>query len=554
MKNYILLSLLFITVCGYAQNISRQGLNELIDDNNLPGIQIAYTANGKTSLYQAGLNRPNGDKKLTSHDLFRAGSLGKCVFAYAVLRLYDRGLIDLDKSLLNYIDNYNRFDNNDQRYRKITARMVLSHTSGLAEFSEMNEGKVKLLFEPGITFSYSGEGVWFLQKVVEHILNKPFEDIMQQEVFIPLGMNSSTYVQTNQMDSLSLGTISKDMAGMYPNAAFSLLTTAHDYNIFLQALLAGKGFKPATRQLMFTRQSDAQWAGHDSTAADTHIDWGLGIGLQQNEKGDAIWHWGSTDDFYSFFMAYPKKGQSFVFFTRGNRALKVTDQLVDMFMGKQTTWAMKWLHLGYDEPQTMAVLFDELRKHGTAKAPALFDVLKKRGYTFSERDLVNYGMSLTMQKHYAKAIAVLKQATKWYPENPVALGSLAATYEGAGYNKAALADYKLASGIDKENSSFINHIKSLEAGFTPADLKVFEGTFAQNGKPISFTFKATGSKLMLTQSWDGGVLEFFRTGELEFYNDEPGFSLKFTKDANGNIDKAFMNDIPVEWVKVKQGK
>lgn len=60
---------------------------------------------------------------------------------------------------------------------------------------------------------------------------------------------------------------------------------------------------------------------------------------------------------------------------------------------------------------------------------------------------------------------------------------------------------------------------------------------------------AVGNKLVITQSWDGDKLEFFRVDELLFYNNEPGFTLKFTRDAVGKIDKAFVNDIPVGWIR-----
>src|SRR5205085_2345796 len=128
---------------------------------------------------------------------FRAGSLGKCVFSYAVMRLFDRGVLSLDTPLMRYIGSYKRFNPTDARYSMITARMVLSHTSGLAEFQEFDTGEpVRLLFAPGSSFAYSGEGYWFLQKVMEELTGKPLEIIMQNEVFKPLHMVNSTYIQS----------------------------------------------------------------------------------------------------------------------------------------------------------------------------------------------------------------------------------------------------------------------------------------------------------------------------------------------------------------------
>jgi CubicO group peptidase (beta-lactamase class C family) len=554
MKN-IICFLFLLTAFKYpkAQTVNTHTLENIIDDNNLAGLQLAYSANGKTTFYNAGFGRQGQIKKVNSHTIFHAGSLGKAVFAYAVMRLYDRGLINIDTPLLHYIGTYNRFDSTDTRYDKITARMVLSHSSGLAEFSEFGAAKVKLLFEPGTSFSYSGEGIWSLQKVVEGILKKPFEQIMQEEVFKPLQMISSTYVQTKIMDSVMLGSISKDMAWMYPNAAFSLLTNARDYNKFLQALLIGKGLKPATQKLMFAKQTNAQWFNRDTTAADKYIDWGLGLGLQQNEKGTAIWHWGSTEDFYSFFIAYPKTRQSLVFFTRGERGLKPADQIVNLFLGKQTTHAMQWLNLGYEQPETMAQLYASLRQQGFNNRAAIFNSLKAKGYIFSERDINGYGNNLLKQKRYTKAIAILNQEVKWYPQNPNAYSSLAAAYEAAGNKQAGLNNYRQSLSLDTTNVGVKYHIKAMEnAGkLNPSQLSAFEGKFKREDNGMFVQFKVTGNKLILTQSWDGGTLEFFRVGDLEFYNDEPGFTLKFTKDENGNIDKEFINDVQMGWVKEK---
>jgi len=69
------------------------------------------------------------------------------------------------------------------------------------------------------------------------------------------------------------------------------------------------------------------------------------------------------------------------------------------------------------------------------------------------------------------------------------------------------------------------------------------------GNGMSLQITALGNKLVITQSWDGGKLEFFRVEELWFYNNEPGFTLKFTRNASGMIGKAFVNDIPVGWVR-----
>ncbi|WP_143822140.1 serine hydrolase [Mucilaginibacter pedocola] len=546
MKNILCFLFSFLTVASLKAQTEKQ-LQTILEDNGLPGIQLACTVNGKTTAYNLGTAKAGLKKPVTSATIFRAGSLGKTVFAYAVLRLCDRGVLSLDTPLMRYIGSYNRYDPKDPRYSMITARMVLSHTSGLAEFPDFETGEpVRLLFAPGSGYSYSGEGYWFLQKVVEKITAMPFEQLMQQEVFKPLGMQSSTYVQSNNMDAEVLGPVSPDLAPMLPNAAFSLLTNAHDYNVFLQNLLAGKGLKPATQKLMFSRQTKTP------SAADTDktFNWGLGVGLEQGNKQNLIWHWGKTDDFISLFVANPGKGQSLVFFTRG-KALKAADQIVSLFLGRQTALTMRAQHFRYDNPDAMPELFAALRKHGFDDVSKIFNGLARKGKQFSEADLNYYGNVLLKQGKNREALAIFKQQATLFPQSPLAYSRVAAAAENLGGANLALTSYRKALMLDSTNVATINHIKALEKGAptSTAHLKMFEGKYKRADNGMFLDISAVGNKLVITQSWDGGQLEFFRVDEFDFYNEEPGFTLKFTKDEQGRIWKAFVNDRPLEWVR-----
>ena len=126
---------------------------------------------------------------LDAGTIFEAASLSKPVFAYLVLRLADRGEFDLDRPLSEMLE-YPRLAH-DERYKRITGRIVLSHGTGLPNWGGE---KLTLQFDPGTAYGYSGEGFVFLQKAIERVTGRSLEELARREVFQPLGMTRSSFV------------------------------------------------------------------------------------------------------------------------------------------------------------------------------------------------------------------------------------------------------------------------------------------------------------------------------------------------------------------------
>src|SRR5205823_3170598 len=139
-------------------------IEELRLHGEVPGLSIAVIRDGKI-VWKHGFGQKNAhpsatgtrdgktDGPVRDDTLFPAASLSKPVFAYLTLRLVDRGVLDLDKPLYEYLPNQ-RIEQ-DERYKQITARMILSHTSGLPNWGGT---PLRLLFAPGERWSYSSEG------------------------------------------------------------------------------------------------------------------------------------------------------------------------------------------------------------------------------------------------------------------------------------------------------------------------------------------------------------------------------------------------------------
>lgn len=476
MRILFIFCLLVFTLEGFTQQSDKEiRLQDIIRSVNIPGIQLTYSKDGHAETYNVGVTSVDSPTPVTSASIFEAASLSKAVFAYTVLRLVDKGVIELDAPLLHYIGGtYERFDPNNAAYQRITARMVLCHRAGFRNWpwGEDND-KLILLFPPDSCFNYSGQGYMFLLDILERITHKNLEKLAEQETFIPLGMQNSSFLWNSRFATVS--TFGADSAAIRDhsdlNAASSLLTNANDYNLFLNALSSGKGLKPETHRLMLSIQTQGNWFNHPVIDATAHISWGLGVGIQQNEKGKAFWQWGDNGGFKAFYLVIPKTNEHLVYFTHSSRGLYIAQDVVDLFLGKQTTWAIQWvkngyanpLDIGYSNPYSIATFRKQLLRLGFSQAQKIWEKEKKRNSSFhiSEQDMRTFAGIISEAGHKKDALEVLKLNARLYPQNIDALEGLAQGYYDTGNNQLAVVYAKKCLAIDQTSinaTSLLNEL------------------------------------------------------------------------------------------------
>jgi CubicO group peptidase (beta-lactamase class C family) len=173
------------------------------------GAGMAVLHDGKVEFLK-GYGFRDKEKKLplTVDSVMSGASFSKVAFAFLAMELVDEGALDLDKPVYEYLPKplpeYAKYADlaNDSRYKRITARMLLSHTSGFANWRSMEDDrKLRIHFEPGSRFAYSGEGIDLLQLVVETITKKPLDELMQDRVFQPLGMSRTSMVWQDRFET-----------------------------------------------------------------------------------------------------------------------------------------------------------------------------------------------------------------------------------------------------------------------------------------------------------------------------------------------------------------
>jgi CubicO group peptidase (beta-lactamase class C family) len=323
---------------------------ELMKKDRVPGLEIGVIRNEKTTwLHAFGVKDVTTNQPVTNETTFEAASLSKPVFAYAVLKLVEQGKLGLDVPLTKYLPK--PYIEGDERLAKITARLVLSHRSGLPNWPA--DDGLHIYFTPGERFSYSGAGYIYLQRVVEQISGKPLNEYMNEAVFTPLGMTSSSYVWRPDFDAVTaIGhdekeTPEKKWKPDEAGAASTLNTTAHDYALFVEAILNGKGLKAATVREMEKPQIALDPAcriciKQEPKNLSTTLFWGLGWGIQRKDGREELWHWGDNGSFKAFVMAEPKSKSAVVLFTNSANGLDLAHPLIDDAMGTDAL-AFDWL-------------------------------------------------------------------------------------------------------------------------------------------------------------------------------------------------------------------
>ncbi len=354
MRRLLVLLLLLQCSASWGQSVPTAAtLTALMQKASVPGMQLVYTHGVKKQAYALGQRTAGSALAVDATTIFEAASLGKAVLAYVALRLLDRGVFSLDKPLLSYYP-YPRLQGAPNA-DKITARMVLGHTTGLPNWvanptsPEWKTAPLRLKYAPDSWWNYSGEGYVLLQKTLEHLTNKSFETLAQEEVFGPLRMAHSSFTWREKFAANAAA--GHDGQGQpvpinhfpEPYAAFSLLSTASDYSRFLQALMSGRGLKPATAQLLLLPANEANRYGKPATATDPFIAWACGVGLATTSQGIAQWQWGDNGAFKGLYMTLPGKKESLVFLTNSSNGPKMADDLLRLFFGPGEYRATQWL-------------------------------------------------------------------------------------------------------------------------------------------------------------------------------------------------------------------
>lgn len=349
-------------------------VRRLIKAANVTGIAVAVVNDDKL-VYAKGFGYREAEKKrpLNEDTVMYAASFTKSLLACLVMQLVDEGKLELDKPVYEYLEKplsqYPDYADlaGDDRYKKITARMLLDHTSGLPNWRRFTDDrKLKIYFEPGTRFAYSGEGIQLLQLVVEAITHQPVADLMRDQVFRPAGMNRTEMTWDSRFDEnfafgydengKNLGAQKRAKA----QAAGSMVTTISDMGRFLVALRTGMLLRKQTRDEMFTPQiaihSLHEFPSLDAATTSANdgikLSYGLGWGLFSTPVGKAYFKEGHDDGWNDHLVCFDDARICMVLMSNSSNGDSIFKELLSTVIGDNyTPWQWEG-YVPYQQKQT----------------------------------------------------------------------------------------------------------------------------------------------------------------------------------------------------------
>lgn len=318
----------------------------------VPGLGLAIIEDADLAEVNAyGLRDVAAGAPMQEDTVMYAASLTKLVFATVVMQLVEAHTLDLDRPLAEYLPqplpayDYYRDLEKDERWRKLTARMLLSHTGGFPAFRVVNDdGRLDFKVDPGTRYAYSGEGINLLQFVLEtglkvdvgKLVHGHFERLHLRRTALvwrdEFGANVSTGYAVN-------GTAEPHHKKRTVLAAGSLDTTTSDFAAFMAAFMRGEGLSKASRDEMLRPQipitSPHQFPTFEKAPDEQlGLSAGLGVVLFSGPQGRGFFK-GGHDDWTDNMVVCLEKGRRCVLLLSNSaRAQAIFPALVRAVLGE----------------------------------------------------------------------------------------------------------------------------------------------------------------------------------------------------------------------------
>lgn len=334
---FVLLDSIFIP--NPAQLAHLKTLQERMEHYNTPGVSIAVINNNKIEWGKGyGIMDTSTDAPVTTETIFEAASVSKLVTAVMALHFVEKGLIELDTNVNQYLKSWQVPENEFTKKKKVTLRRLLTHQSGLPSTNyDHDENKryptlVDVLngespalnkpaipqFVPGSKWQYSNIGYNVIQLLLEDVTGKSFQQIADEIIFTPLNMKSSTFIYPLDPEKQRLEAMPHDAQGkpgkpvMHRTALAQggLTTTPTDLAKFtLELMLSYQGKSEKILSQKMTKRLFTKECEIDQKIFPLPFKEGLGVFLMGEGKDRLFTHPGNNyPGLNCWLIGWPERG------------------------------------------------------------------------------------------------------------------------------------------------------------------------------------------------------------------------------------------------------
>jgi len=466
----IILTIVLISQFSFSQQekikLFDNYLTEYVTNKNVPSISAGVYKDGKITWLgvKGSVDLEDKDPAMIS-SVYRIASITKPITAVAVMQLYEKGLIDLDKEIQAYVPYF------PSKKWKITVRNLLNHTSGIRGYKDDEFHNKKffattteaikvfaydsLNFEPGTKYEYTSLGYSLLAAVVENMAKMTFENYLIKNIFTPAGMKNTMVDRQKEVVPNRVKGYEKDFERKFVNAPLAdlsikvagggLISNSEDLLLFSKALLQGKLIKPATFNLMCTQSK---------LNNGSKLYYGLGFALSfENDSLKSISHTGGGTGFSTMLLIYPKLNLATI------HLINISDRNLGL-----PAQELANIELGSSYTTPTKTISDELmlvyRSAGIDSAISkYYEIINSNNnvYTINENELIYFSKDLIGLYKTFDAIQYLKNVLKKYPKSLSVIVAMGDAYSRDNNNGLALKHYRMAWQLNP-NDAHINQM------------------------------------------------------------------------------------------------
>jgi len=476
------LLLIFVFLFTFNQNLFSQKndietfkklsayLQNYIDYKRVPSISAGVYKKGRIYWLDAkGLIDLENFVPAKNTSLYRIASITKSITAVAVMQLYEKGLIDLDAEINNYVPYF------PKKKWKLTVRHILNHTGGIRSYKSEEEFNSKmfystirdavltfanddLLFEPGTKYNYTSLGYSLLAALIENVSKTTLENYLRRNIFEPAGMKSTRVDRQRSIIYERVRGYEKSPDRKFINAPLAdlslkvagggLISTSEDLLLFTKALLEEKLISKSTLQMML-----------NPTILKTSQRINYGFGFSLSEPSDSLkWfgHEGRGTGFSSGLMILPEEDLAAVYLIniRDRNLNNPARDLISITKG-HTVQITKTL---------ADYLFDTYNSSGIDSLIAEFNRIyetQNNEFNLNIDECVFVGTSLADFNKIADAIRYLRFLNRKFPDNFTILKTMGDVYAKDKNDGLALRYYREALALKPDDSYVKNMIDKL---------------------------------------------------------------------------------------------